>query len=141
MNAETWAVVIGTLAVAAIGGCKGRASSAGGAASAGANAAPADLVPSSASGGTCQTQGDAIVVTVSNQAAADAPATFTRVEFSPTQAVAWTVPTPKIKKGESVQLPVSMPKDCHGANCNVKISTDFTKAMSKAGGKSTTCHG
>jgi hypothetical protein len=137
MNARTWAVVIGSLAAVAIGGCKGGASAGGGggATASASKAPPANLV------GSCQGQGDAIVVTVSNQDAADAPATFTRVEFSPTQAMPWTMPTPKIKKGASAQLTVPMPKDCHGATCNVNISTDFTKAMSKAGGKTAACHG
>jgi hypothetical protein len=143
MNARAWVVVIGSLAVAAIGACKGGASAGGGApaGTAAVTAPPAELEPSSGSGGTCQSQGDAVVITVTNNAAADAPATFTRVEFSPTNSMAWTVPTPKIKKGANVQLSVAMPSDCHGATCTVKISTDFTKAMSKAGGKTASCHG
>jgi len=142
MNAKTWAVVIGGIAVAAaVGGCKGGASGGGGTSSTTSNAPPTDLVPTSGSGGACQSQGGAVLITVTNNAAVDAPVTFTRVEFSPTQAMPWTMPTPKIKKGAKVQLAVPMPKDCHGASCSVKISTDFTKAMSKAGGKNAECHG
>jgi len=134
MNARTWAVVIGSLAAAAIVGCKAE-SGAGGSTTTAAKGPPAELVPS------CQGQGENLVVTVNNQATSDAPATFTRVEFSPTQGMAWTVPTPKIKKGATAQLTVPMPKDCHGASCNAKVSTDFTKAMSKSGGKNADCHG
>ncbi len=141
MNVTAWMLVIGGLAGATVaGGCKGGASGGGGTSTT-ANAPPADLVPTSGSGGACESQGGTVLITVTNNAAVDAPATFTRVEFSPTQAMAWTMPTPKIQKGGSVRLTVPMPKDCQGASCSVKISTDFTKAMSKSGGRNAECHG
>lgn len=141
MNTMAWIRVSGGLVAAVVVGCKGGASGGSGGNSVTTTAPPADLVPTSGSGGTCQSEAGAVLITVTNNAAVDAPATFTRVEFSPTQAMPWTIPTPRIKKGGTARLTVPMPKDCHGASCGVKISTDFTKAMSKTGGRNAECHG
>jgi len=78
----------------------------------------------------CIRNGLKLSVTVRNQGTGDAPASVTRVDFSPGGNV--SVPTPAIPAGGSVIVIVQMPAGCFSPDCNFRITVDSAAQVSES---------
>src|SRR5215831_6774776 len=69
------------------------------------------------------TNGSYLRIVIQNQGQEDAPATSTRVSFSPGGTT--TIPTPPVRAGQRVILsPVKIPSACFDPDCDFKITMD-----------------
>jgi CARDB protein len=71
-----------------------------------------------------------LIVTIRNQGDADAPASTTRVRFSPGGPT--SLSTPAIPAGGSVDLPFLIPTNCFNNDCGFRITVDFSKGINEA---------
>lgn len=93
----------------------------------------ADLIPvpsPNPSINFCIRNGLKLTVTVRNQGTGDAPASVTRVDFSPGGVV--SVPTPAIPAGGQVDVIVQIPAGCFSPDCNFRITVDSAAQISES---------
>ncbi len=95
-----------------------------------ANQKSPDLIPFSPSGtdpsAFCRFEGNGnlLRVTIKNQGNADAGASKTKVTYSNANSTAFTLDTPPIPAGGTVDLIFRVPSDCFSPDCSFKITVD-----------------
>ena len=92
-----------------------------------------DLLPVPGPTGFCQTSAGSLIVTIRNLGDANAPASITRVRFTPGGSD--SMPTPAIPAGGSVDLLTSLiPPNCfnNDGDCDFKITVDFSKWINES---------
>lgn len=81
-----------------------------------------DLIPVPTKPAFCNREGDALIVTVKNQGNALSGSSVTRVDFG--EHGSFTVPTPPVPAGGSVNLKFPIPKGCFSPDCGFVITVD-----------------